>query len=216
VGALVAALAVVAFPRAGWLVAAAGAAAALVEPEPDAAALVAVGAVLPPLLLRRRGLLWSLPALAPVLGLAGLAGGYPAIAGQVRGLWARAALGACGLCWLLLAEPLLGRDLLFGTPPGDAGGVLETLASSGALVLAAVWAVAASVLPWLVRGRSLSVDVVGATTWAAGLAGATGAVAESTALGDPRGLVAGALLAGALALIGARARDTVNTAHDLA
>ena len=186
------------------------------EPEPDTAALVAVGAVLPPLLLRRRGLLWSLPALAPALGLVGLAGGYPAIAGQVRGVWARAALGACGLCWLLLAEPLLGRDLLFGTPPGDAGDVLETLASSGAPVLAAVWAVAAAVLPWLVRGRSLSVDVVAATTWAAGLAGATGAVAESMALGDPRGLVAGALLAGALALIGARARDTVNTAHDLA
>ena len=213
-GALVAALAVVAFPRAGWLVAAGGAAAALAEPEPDTAALVAVGAVLPPLLLRRRGLLWSLPALAPVLGLAGLAGGYPAIAGRVRGLWARAALGACGLCWLLLAEPLLGRDLLLGPPPSDARDVLATLASSGALVLAAVWAVAAAVLPWLVRGRSVSVDVVGATTWAAALAAATGAVAESMALGDPRGLVAGALLAGALALIGARARDTVNTAHD--
>jgi hypothetical protein len=213
---VVAAVAVIVLPRVGWLLAAGGAVAALVEPLPDAAALVAAGAVVPPLLLRRRGLLWSLPALAPALGLAGLGGGYPAIAGQVRGVWARAALGACGVCWLLLAEPLLGRDLLLGTRTGDAGDVLEGLLSSGALVLAPVWAAAAAVLPWVVRGRALSLDVVGATTWAAGLAGATGAVAESMALGDPRGLVAGALLAGALALIGVRARDTVNTSHDRA
>jgi hydroxymethylglutaryl-CoA reductase len=70
------------------------------------------------------------------------------------------------------------------------------------------------VLPWLVRGRSLALDVVVATTWAAGLAATTGAVAQSLTLGDPRGLAAGAVLAGALALIGARARDTVNAAHD--
>jgi hypothetical protein len=213
---VVAAVIVIALPRIGWLLAAGGAVAALVEPRPDAAALVAAGAVVPPLLLRRRGLLWSLPALAPALGLAGVSGGYPAIAGQVRGVWARAARGACGLCWLLLAEPLLGRDLLLGTQPGDAGDVLEGLLSSGALVLAPVWAAAAAVLPWVVRGRALSLDVVGATTWAAGLAGATGAVAESMALADPRGLVAGALLAGALALIGAQGRDTVNTSHDRA
>jgi eukaryotic-like serine/threonine-protein kinase len=213
---VVAAVIVIALPRIGWLLAAGGAVAALVEPLPDAAALVAAGAVVPPLLLRRRGLLWSLPALAPALGLAGVSGGYPAVAGQVRGVWARAALGACGLCWLLLAEPLLGRDLLLGTQPGDAGDVLEGLLSSGALVLAPVWAAAAAVLPWVVRGRALSLDVVGATTWAAGLAGATGAVAESMALADPRGLVAGALLAGALALIGAQGRDTVNTSHDRA
>jgi hypothetical protein len=208
--------AVAALPRLAWLLAAAGAIAALASPWPDGAGLVVVGAVLPPLLLRHRGLLWSLPAVAPALGLAGLAGGYPAIAGQVRGLWARAALGACGACWLLLAEPLLGRDLFLGTAPGEAGDVLERLLSSGALVLALVWAAAAAVLPWLVRGRALAVDVVGATTWAAGLAAATGAVAESMALAEPRGLVAGALLAGALALIGARARDTVNAAHDRA
>jgi hypothetical protein len=72
------------------------------------------------------------------------------------------------------------------------------------------------VLPWLVRGSRLAVDVVAATSWAAGLAAATGAVAESAGLGEPRGLVPGALVAGALALIGARARDTVNAAHDRA
>jgi hypothetical protein len=214
VAALAVAVAVIVFPRAGWLLAAAGAIAALIAAWPDGAALVAAGAVVPPLLLRRRGLTWSLPAAAPLLGLAGLAGAYPAIAGTVRGAWARAALGAAGLWWLLLAEPLLDRDLVLGTAPGSAGDVLGGLLSGGALLLAPVWAAAALVLPWLVRGRSLAVDVVAATTWAAGLAATTGAVAQSLALGDPRGLAAGAVLAGALALIGARARDTVNAAHD--
>jgi hypothetical protein len=215
-GGVVAALAVIALPRLGWLLAAAAVAAALAGPWPDGAALVAAGAVVPPLLLRRRGLLWSLPAAAPALGLAGLAVAYPGLAGQVRGVWARAALGACGLCWVLLAEPLLGRDLLLGTRPGDAGDVLEDLVTSGALLLAPVWVVAAAVLPWIVRGRSLALDVVAATTWAAALAATTGTVAEATGLGEPRGLVAGAVLAGALALIAAQARDTVNAAHDRA
>jgi eukaryotic-like serine/threonine-protein kinase len=210
IAALGVAVAVIAFPRAGWLLAAAGVIAAL----PDDAALIAAGAAVPPLLLRRRGLTWSLPAAAPLLGLAGLAGAYPAIAGAVRGAWARAALGATGLWWLLLAEPLLDRDLAIGTAPGDAGDVLETLLTGGALLLAPVWAAAALVLPWLVRGRSLAVDVVTATTWAAGLGAATGAVAQSASLGEPRGLAAGVVLAGALALIGPRARDTVNAAHD--
>ena len=69
-------------------------------------------------------------------------------------------------------------------------------------------------LPWLVPGRSLSVDVVGATTWAAGLAAATAAVAERTGLQEPRGLVAGAVVGGVLAVLAGRARhrarDTVD------
>jgi hypothetical protein len=206
-GAVAAAVAVMAFPRAGWLLAAAG---AIAVQSTEGATLVAAAVVVPPLLLRRRGLTWSLPAAAPLLGLAGLGGAFPAVAGAVRGAWARAALGAIGLWWLLLAESLLDRDLIFGTTSADAGDLL----SSGALLLAPVWAVAALVLPWLVRGRNLAIDVVAATTWAAGLAATTGAVAQSTSLGEPRGLAAGAVLAGALALIGARARDTVNAAHD--
>ena len=205
-GAVAAAAAVMAFPRLGWL----AAGVAVVAAWPDGAALVAAGAAVPPLLLRRRGLTWSLPAAAPVLGLAGLAVAYPAVAGAVRGVWARLALGAAGLWWLLLAEPLLGRDLVFGATRADLG----ELVTGGALLLAPLWAAAAAVLPWLVRGRSLAVDVVAATTWAAGLGAGTGTIARSAGLGDPRGVAAGAVLAGALALIGARARDTVNTAHD--
>ncbi len=90
-----------------------------------------------PLLLPRAGLAWSVPAAAPLLGLAGLAGAYPAIAGTARRAWTRAALGAAGLWWLLLAEPLLDRDLALGTPaPGD----LLDPGALGALLLAPLWA----------------------------------------------------------------------------
>jgi hypothetical protein len=215
-GAVVVAVLVALFPRAGWLVAAVAAVAALADPWPSAAALVALAAIVPPLLLRRRGLTWSVPAVAPVLGLAGLAGAHPAVAGRAPGALPRAALGAAGLWWLLLAEPLVGRELLLGTPPGEAGETLEALVSSGALLLAPLWAAAALVLPWLVAGRSLAADLVLATTWAAGLAAATGAVADRAGLPEPRGLVAGAVLAGALAVIGARRANTLDPEHEAA
>jgi hypothetical protein len=213
-GAALAFLLVAAFPRAGWLLAAAGCVAALAGPWPAAAALGAAAAVVPPLLLPRRGLVWSLPAAAPALGLAGLAGAYPAVAGRVAGAWARAALGAAGLWWLLLAEPLIGRDIALATPPADAGDVLEALASSGALLLAPVWALAALVLPWLVRGRSLALDIVAAAGWAAALAAGTAAVVSRAGLTEPRGLAAGAVAAGALAVIAARARNTLVAEHE--
>ncbi|MGH2946606.1 MAG: hypothetical protein ACRDPC_10190, partial [Solirubrobacteraceae bacterium] len=143
----------------------------------------------PPLLLQRSGLAWSLPAAGPVLGLAGLAGAYPAI--TVGGAWTRAALGAIGMWWVLLAEP---------------GAELEQVVTSGALLLIPVWAGAALVLPWLVRGRALAVDVVGAAIWASGLAATTAAVAERAGH-EPEGLVVGAVVAGALAV----ARGTVKT-----
>ena len=212
--AAVAALLVAVLPRAGWLVVAAASVAVLAEPLPESAALVAAAAIVPPLLLRRRGLTWSLPALAPALGLIGLAGAYPAVAGSVRGMWSRAALGAAGLWWLLLAEPVLERDLAFGTPAGSAQDVLDAIITSGALALAPLWAAAALVLPWLVRGRSLGFDVVAATTWAAGLAAGTGAVAGAVGLAEPRGLVAGAVAAGVLAVIAARGRNTLDADDD--
>jgi hypothetical protein len=191
-------------PRLGWLLAATAAVA--ISPEPELAAAVVV---IVPVLLPRNGLVWSVPAAAPLLGLAGLAGAYPAVAGAARGAWTRAALGAAGLWWLLLAEPLLDRDLALGTPPGD-------LPDPIALTLAPLWALAALVMPWLVRGRGLASDVVGAAIWAAALAAGTATVADSADLAEPRGLAAGALLAGALAFLAARARNTVNAEDDRA
>jgi hypothetical protein len=216
-------------PRAGWLIAAA-ATIALVgfgsTPRPGAAFVLLVLAAPAPLLLRSDGWSWSLPAAAPVLGLAGLAGAYPALAGRAPRAWTRGALGALGVWWLVFAEPFLERVLLFGategTPPRAAFDGAVSLAasevvaralSSGALLLAPVWAAAALVLPWIVRGRSLSADAVGATAWAAGLAAATATLGEAIgSVPSPAGLVLSALLAG----VGALALGRGWSSHTLA
>jgi eukaryotic-like serine/threonine-protein kinase len=171
-------------------------------------AAVLVAAALPTaLLLRRGGALWSTPALAPVLGIAGLAGVWPALAGQAARPWHRLALGALGGWWLVLAEAVANERLALG-PPHDAGAgtwqatvgralddVLLPTLTHGALLLAALWAVAALVLPVMVRGRLFAVDLVAATAWAAALGSATQAVAPGM-----RGLAAGAVAAGGLAI----------------
>jgi hypothetical protein len=89
--------------------------------------------------------------------------------------------------------------------------VLAPLATSGALVLAPLWALAAVVLPWVARGRHLAADVVGATAWAAGLGAATEAVAEWAGTGTAHPATAGAVAAGVLAVCVPRmlSRDTV-------
>ena len=211
-----AALLVALLPGAGWIVAAAATLAALTfsaEPRVGAALIVLLAVALPPLALRTAPLAWSVPAAAPVLGLLGLAGAFPALAGTARSAWMRAGLGVTGLWWLLLAEPLLGKDLLFGLGADlparsrwdgaaslTASEIVGPLVTSGALLLAVVWGAGAVVMPWLVRGRSLSADVVAATVWAAGLAGATVSLAEAVDGSTPKGLVAGALAAGILAV----------------
>jgi len=219
-------LAVALLPRLGWLLCALALFLWLAGPAPGLALLLAC-VVVPTLILLRRAPgapLW-IPALAPLLGVVGLAGIYPALAGQARHWAHRAALGALGLWWLVLAELLTGQRLLLGVPPGahpaaswrasapDAWHhALQPLASSGVLALAAVWAAFAALLPLLVRGRSLSGDLVLATMWAAGLAGATQAIARTVAgVPDPYGLVAGALGAGLIALLCAASRGVAVT-----
>jgi hypothetical protein len=159
------------------------------------------------------------PALAPLLGLVGVAGAYPALAGQARGPLTRAALGALGAWWALLAAPVLGRELLGGggtappvlSDPSTLGAaltdtepalndVIGPLLTSGALLYAGLWALAAVLLPWLVRGRWLAADVVAASIWAAALGAATAAIAESIHAPEPSGLVLGAVLAGVIAV----------------
>jgi eukaryotic-like serine/threonine-protein kinase len=205
-GAVPAALAVLALPRLGWLVAAAALAAWAGAPT---AWLVTAAAVPTALLLKRAGGLWSLPAGAPLLGMAGLAGAWPALAAQAGRPWHRAALGALGFWWLALAEVLTGEKLALGAPPDAArdGPGLAALVTSGALALAALWAAAAFLLPVLVRGRQPAVDVIGATAWAAGLGSATQAVADALSWQPSmRGLVAGAVVAAGLAVACAASR----------
>jgi hypothetical protein len=201
-----AALAVAALPRVGWLLTAAALAAWADGPT----AIVLAAAALPTVvLLRRSGGLWSLPAGAPLLGVAGLAGAWPAFAALAARPWQRAALGALGCWWLALAEVLTGDRLALGAPPGAtlAGSHLDPLLTSGALALAALWAAAAVVLPMLVRGRRLAVDIVGASAWAAALGSATQALAQALSWQPTmRGLVAGAVVAGGLAVAAAASR----------
>jgi hypothetical protein len=226
VAAAVAVVLVALFPRGGWL--AAGGLTALLlafaaDPRPGAALLVLVLIALPPLLLPADGRSWSLPAAAPVLGLAGLASVYPVLAARGPWIGARAALGALGAWWLLLGEAVLERVLVFGTATGTpsrghfdgalsvaADEVVGRVLSSGALGLAVIWAVAAVVLPWVVHGRSLVADAVAACGWAAGVCAATAALGEwlghRVAEPEPRGAVLGAVVAAALAVLLAHAR----------
>ena len=206
------ALAVALLPRLAWLAAAFGLLAWLaLAGRPGMAVVLAPALLLVPILLPRARATWSLPAAAPILGLAGLSPAACAIAGQASTLPRRAALGALSAVWLLLAEALLDRRLLAGVPHGvpalgswerDAGtaatDVLANVLDARALALAATFAVAAAVLPWLVRGRNVVPDTVAAIAWAAGLAAATQA---AVAPAEARGLVLAASVATVLAVV---------------
>jgi hypothetical protein len=164
---------------------------------------------------------WLLCVLAPALGLIGLAAAFPAVAGQAARWRMRAALGALGYWWLVLAEPLAARRLWLGAPAGApsrsawegslqqaAAHVVWPLLSLSVLLGALLWAAAAALLPLLVRGRGAALDVVAVTAWTAALIAVTSRLDSSLASGvataTPRGLVLGALL-GAVFAVAARA-----------
>jgi serine/threonine protein kinase len=185
-------------------------------------AMLMLAAVLPLLAVPRPARrAWPLAALAPVLGLAGLAGAYPAVAGQAARWRNRAALGALGYWWLILAEPLLSRQLWLGEPQGTpARAVWEGSLSSaavhvvgptlalGVLLGAVLWALAAALLPLVVRGHSAALDVLAATIWSAVIVAAAPALDSGTLLGGAhasgRGAILGAVF-GALLAVAARA-----------
>jgi eukaryotic-like serine/threonine-protein kinase len=151
-----------------------------------------------------------LPGLAPVLGAAGLAPVYPALAGLTRGAAGRALLGGLGYAWLAAWEIAADRTLLLGpetaAPDGWQGSVGLAVSDVVAPVFhwhvlgpAAVWALAALTLPLLVRGRAPVLDGIGALIWAAGLISAHRLVAGPG--GDPPGLLFAALLAAVVAAL---------------
>jgi hypothetical protein len=216
-GSLAAGAVVLLLPRLGWLTMVVTLLAWLAVTAPGTALLVGIAAAPVPFLLPRRGAAWSLPAIAPALGAIGLAGAWPALAGQARSWPARAALGALGGLWLVLAEALASERLLFGQPRDvlalgawqrsaiDATrDALVPIWSGGTLAIAALWALFAAVLPLLVRGRSAALDLVATAGWAAALAAGTGALGQALMLDPPRGAVLGALAGGVLA-VGLRA-----------
>jgi eukaryotic-like serine/threonine-protein kinase len=216
-----------ALARSIWLVCAAALIAWQLFAGRPGVALLALAALAPLAVLpaehgtRRVGLRYLGCALAPLLGLVGLAGAFPAIAGQASRWRVRAALAALACWWLQLAEPLLGRHLWLAEPARmparaawegslgvTAAHVIAPLLVLGVALGALLWAAAAVVLPWIVRGRSAVLDIVAVTVWCAALAAA--APALDAGLGghavhpDPRGLVLGAILGG-LAAVAARA-----------
>jgi tRNA A-37 threonylcarbamoyl transferase component Bud32 len=178
-------------------------AAAAIQGAIGAATLVAIAAAIPVILLPASPTLWSLSAVAPALGLVGLAGAWPALAGWARRPWRRMMLGATGWLWLSLVAPLAsarGRVLYEPRPPGEmarahwegsitaaASHVLSPLAHSGQLAAAAVWAAAAIVVPWVVRRRRPLLDALRAVS---------GAPRPS----DARGAIVGAIAAAVLVL----------------
>ena len=185
------------------------------------AGLLVLAATAPLLALpRRAGPGWMAAALAPALGVVGLAGAYPALAAQAGRWRARAALGALGYWWLCLAEPLVGRRLWLGATgvPARARweGSLEVAAAhvlGGVLTLgvlggAALWAVGAAVLPCIVRGRSALLDIGAVSIWSAALIAAAPTLGHgppfALAHPSPRGAAVGAVL-GALLAVAARA-----------
>ncbi len=211
-----------ALPRPVWLGCLFAAAAWQAAEGRSGVSLLVLAAGAPLLALpRRAGPGWFAAALAPVLGLAGLAGAFPALAGQRAGWSTRAALAALGFWWLALAEPLLSRRLWLGPAGGlpsrpvwEASFGKATTHVVGAtltvelLIGAGVWALASLILPWIVRGRSAALDVGAAVAWTVALLAAV-PLLERVLLAhsgnpSPRGALLGAVLGCALA-IGARA-----------
>ncbi len=176
-------------------------------------ALVAAALTAPLLLPMSNPATASLPAAAPLLGMAGLAPVYPALAGLGGTIASRALLGATGYAWLAVGEMVRDRTLMLGpdtaAPDGweqSAGSaftdVLVPLLSGSVLAAAAVWALAAVALPMLVRGRTPVLDGLGALVWAAALISAHRVVAGPDA--EPAGLLFAALVAAAVAALLAR------------
>ncbi|HTA32714.1 MAG TPA: serine/threonine-protein kinase [Solirubrobacteraceae bacterium] len=190
-------------------------------------ALLLLAALAPPLLIgaaradSRLGVGWLAAALAPALGVVGLAGAFPAVAGQASCWRMRAALGVLGYWWLTLAGPLLGHKLWLEEPHGTprhsvwegslslaATHVIAPVLAIGVLSGALLWGVAAVVLPLLVRGYSAVRDVAAVAAWSAALVVATPVLAAGlnahAAHPSPRGALLGAVL-GAFVAVAARA-----------
>ena len=161
-------------PRLGWVVLVTAITAyAAAQGHAGPALVAAIAMLVPIVLLPLRPTAWPLGAGAPALGLigvAGLAGAWPALAGLAHTAWRRAAIGAAGWIALVLTTPIAGADPVSGArcprsqaPTRSAG---RSIASSWRRRRRAcwrprlVWAAAAAILPLVVRGRSLALDLV--------------------------------------------------------
>jgi hypothetical protein len=190
-----------------WLAVAAG--------RPGAALVLSVLA-LPPALLAGSGTALCMPFASPLLGLAGIAPVYPALAGLAGRARDRLLLGAAGYAWLAVAESALDRKLLFGpehvAPDGWQSSAAETarhllgplLLEPGFWFGVALWSLGALALGLVVRGRSPALDLLGALVWAAALVAALGLRAGAAGLRG--GVLAATVLVVIAAVVAWRAR----------
>jgi hypothetical protein len=181
--ALAAAALMLALPRLGFVIAAfVVSIVALVHGDAGDALLLVLGAAAAIAVAPRGKPPWSLAVGAPLLGVVGMAGAWPAVAARAATSRGRAALGFTGWVWLLFAGRLAGTTLYVQVPSGApphsiwSGSlyqathhVLGAMISSGALAPAPVWAVGAAVLPLLVRRKSLVLDAAAVIGWALAL-----------------------------------------------
>jgi hypothetical protein len=144
---------------------------------------------------RRLGIGLLAAAAAPVLAVVGIGGAAAAIGAAGPTTRTRAVLGMLTWFWMLAAAIAFGS----GSDLGLGGDDLATsLVSPQSLLGAAVFALAAVALGWVLMARHLALALLGAMVWAAGAVAVLALVADGS-LGDrPAGVVIGA--AGAVAL----------------
>jgi len=91
--------------------------------------------------------------------------------------------------------------------------VIAPLLSGSVLFGALLWAAAAAALPWIVRGRSATLDILAAAAWSTAIVLAEPLVDGRMVAGHastlPRGAVLGGVLAAAIAVAGRALRGPV-------
>ena len=210
IGAIVGAT-VAALPRLGWIGSViVGSTALLLGGDGGAAMVLAPAGLLPVALLPRRPRYWPLAAVAPALGLIGLAGAWPALAARAGSRWRRAVLGSLGWLWLLAGGALAGTGLYarnpHSVPPPSiwipsaheaARHVISPLLGSGMIGPALVWGIGALALPGFTATRSPRARLMLAGAWSVVVVLATVTI---LALGHaPSGVGFGQAALGALA-----------------
>ncbi len=151
---------------------------------------------------------WIEPALAPLLGLVGLAPLYLVQAARHERPAARVALAALAWAWTVVAATVFGQALGVSDPAGSTAGwtqsaaaalsgPLAPLAGADAVSTALIWVGAAVVLGLILDVAGPAPLAIGGLVWAAGLIAALGAVGGAA---GPSPLLTPALL-GAVALL---------------
>lgn len=205
---LLAAAATLLLPRLGWVATVAAIALLAADQGRTGGALLLAIVAAPPMILLGLRDGWSIPALAPALGMVGLGGAFPAVAGLGgRSWWQRAVLGASGYLWLVAGGLLAGRELYWlpaklprahawlTDPGGLIHAVLVPLSHSRGLAGALVWALAAALAPHMGPRRWPMLGVALSGIWAA----VTVSAVQSLSGSPLRGAVVGGLVAAVVA-----------------